>query len=969
MSLQSLLTRLILVCVVPLILLAASLAVISITTEHAERKSHAEALAKNVADTIDQHLKARIGALEILAASPLLDHVSLRKDFYREAQGFYRSFGSHVVLGDAKGHMLLNTRVPFGTKLPMLPRPKGQAAAPAAVATGKTFVGDIFYGPVAHEPLVAIASPVMHNDEAVYVLITVFETRRFRERLDQTALPAGWSLALLDSHNGVISRRSPPGLNPEEDVDPSGRFIARSSVSPWSVVVEIPRAVYLRPIIEAAIILAFAILVITLVSILGGMFVARRIGRAVAHLAEEPASGSPLPDIAEIADVRRRLDALAEERTAAEVARKESEERYRLIAENTSDVIWLMDISTGRFTYVSPSVERIRGYKPDEIVGQTLEHVLPPETYAWVSKALCERIARFEAGDESLRTDVAEIPQLRKDGSLIAMEVATTFITGDNGRVIMMLGVNRDITERKEAEDRLRESEEKHRIVADFTSDWEYWLDSGGRFRYISPAVESVTGYTVAEFQEDPDLIFKILHPDNRDIMNDHLQATHNDQPDPVSLEFRITTKSGEERWISHTCVPVYLDDGTYAGRRSGNRDITESKRAEKEKAKLREQLIQAQKMESVGRLAGGVAHDFNNKLSVIIGFTDIILDEANPDESYYPYIKEIRSAAERSADLTRQLLAFARKQTVVPRILDLNEIVEGLLKMLHRLIGEDISLIWLPGRNLKPVLIDPSQVDQILANLCVNARDAIAGVGKITIETGNVHFDEAYCADHAGFLPGDYIRLAVSDDGSGMDKETLGKLFEPFFTTKEIGKGTGLGLATIYGIVGQNKGFINVYSEPGQGTTFRIYLPQYGTEAESVSIAEPLAGILSGDETILVVEDAMEILNMVKIMLEGQGYHVLATNSPEAAIRMVAEFDGKVHLLITDVVMPVMNGKDLARRLLALQPGLKHLFISGYTANVIAHRGILDEGVHFLQKPFSRKELAVKVREVLDLE
>jgi len=371
--------------------------------------------------------------------------------------------------------------------------------------------------------------------------------------------------------------------------------------------------------------------------------------------------------------------------------------------------------------------------------------------------------------------------------------------------------------------------------------------------------------------------------------------------------------------------------------------------------------------MESVGRLAGGVAHDFNNKLSIIIGFTDLVLEEANPDEPFYAYLMEIRNAAERSADLTRQLLAFARKQTVSPKVLDLNGIVEGLLKMLRRLIGEDIHLIWLPGRNLQSVRIDPSQVDQILANLCVNARDAITGVGKITIETGNVHFDEVYCTDHAGFLPGDYVLLAVSDDGSGMDKETMGKLFEPFFTTKETGKGTGLGLATVYGIVGQNKGFINVYSEPGQGTTFRIYLPQYGAEAEPLRIPELKENILSGDETILVVEDAQEILNMVKIMLEGQGYRVLAANSPEEAIQMTSAFDSTINLLITDVVMPVMNGKDLAQKLLAFQPGLKHLFISGYTANVIAHHGILDEGVHFLQKPFSRKELALKVREILD--
>ena len=271
------------------------------------------------------------------------------------------------------------------------------------------------------------------------------------------------------------------------------------------------------------------------------------------------------------------------------------------------------------------------------------------------------------------------------------------------------------------------------------------------------------------------------------------------------------------------------------------------------------------------------------------------------------------------------------------------------------------------PGANLWPVKIDPSQIDQILANLCVNARDAIAGVGKVTIETTNIAFDEGYCADHAGFVPGEYVLLAVSDNGCGMDKETLAKLFEPFFTTKEMGKGTGLGLATVYGIVKQNNGFINVYSEPDQGTTFKIYLPRLRGKAEEMRTEGAAGPAMRGQETILLVEDEPAMLELTRTLLEMQGYTVLAASTPGEAIRLAREHAGEIHLLITDVVMPEMNGRDLAKNLLSLYPNLKRLFMSGYTANVIAHHGVLDEGVHFIQKPFSRKDLAAKVREALD--
>ncbi|PKN17006.1 MAG: hybrid sensor histidine kinase/response regulator [Deltaproteobacteria bacterium HGW-Deltaproteobacteria-3] len=393
--------------------------------------------------------------------------------------------------------------------------------------------------------------------------------------------------------------------------------------------------------------------------------------------------------------------------------------------------------------------------------------------------------------------------------------------------------------------------------------------------------------------------------------------------------------------------------------------DLTERKRSEEERDKLQAQLLQSQKMELVGRLAGGVAHDFNNMLQTILGYSDLSLAQVEATSPVHDGLLEIRKAAMRSADLTRQLLAFARKQAVSPKILDLNDTVAGMLKMLQRLIGEDIDLAWVPGHSLWPVKMDPSQLDQILANLAVNARDAIADTGKITIETENISLNAAYCADHPETIPGEYVQLVVSDNGCGMDKEILAQIFEPFFTTKTQSKGTGLGLATVYGIVRQNNGFVNVYSEPGQGTTFSIYLPSFANEMVTAKTrrAEEASG---GTETVLLVEDDTAILNLGKTILQRLGYTVLAANTPMAALELVAEYAGEIHLLITDVVMPEMNGRELVQRLSALRPAMQCLYMSGYTANVIAHHGVLDPGIHFIQKPFSIDDLARSVRETL---
>jgi signal transduction histidine kinase/sensor domain CHASE-containing protein/ActR/RegA family two-component response regulator len=385
------------------------------------------------------------------------------------------------------------------------------------------------------------------------------------------------------------------------------------------------------------------------------------------------------------------------------------------------------------------------------------------------------------------------------------------------------------------------------------------------------------------------------------------------------------------------------------------------------ERLALEAQLSQTQKMEAVGRLAGGVAHDFNNMLQVIQGHAELALDGCSPDDPRCEDVQQIRAAAERSASLVGQLLAFARRQVAAPRTLDLNQTIDGTISLLRRLIGENIDLSWQPGAEVWPIRIDPTQLDQILTNLCVNARDAINGTGHIAIETGVVTFDQAWCAANPDCLPGDYALLTVSDDGSGMDRETQARLFEPFFTTKTLGRGTGLGLATVYGIVRQNDGFIKVYSEPAVGTTFRVYLPRRAAGDVAIPAPESLQPLPHGNEVLLLVEDEPRLLDMARTMLERLGYRVLAAASPDAALEAAAEHAGTVDLLVTDVIMPGMDGRELSDQLRALRPGLKTLFISGYPGSIIDTHGVLEPGVRFLPKPFTARGLANAVRQALD--
>ncbi|MBM9537823.1 PAS domain S-box protein [Desulfobulbus alkaliphilus] len=652
--------------------------------------------------------------------------------------------------------------------------------------------------------------------------------------------------------------------------------------------------------------------------------------------------------------LRRRqvLERLVRERT---VALRKSEEHLSATLRSIGDGVIASD-NEGRIVSLNRAAETLTGWQSEEALGRPIHEVF--------------RLINGEKGE----TDAQQVFQALREGANVDGVYHATFVTRDgreyriaascapireaSGVVDGAVLVFRDVTEEYRQREELRESELRFKALHN-ASFGGIGIHDQGLILECNQGLAAMTGFTHEELIGMDGLL--LIAEQSRPAVLHNIRSGYEQPYEAFGLR-----KNGEE-------YPLRLEARNipYKGkmvRVTEFRDITEHKRAAAENEKLQAQLLQAQKMETVGRLAGGVAHDFNNMLGVILGYAEMALEQVAAGHPMYKALHGIQQAAQRSADLTRQLLAFARKQTIAPRRIDLNETVEGMLSMLRRLIGEDIALTWLPGRNLYPINMDPAQIDQILANLCVNARDAIEGVGKVTIETGVTTVDETWRAFHPEATPGEYVLLAVSDNGCGMNREIVSHLFEPFFTTKEQGQGTGLGLASVYGAVTQNNGFIAVDSEPGQGTTFKIYLPRYTeTRVETQPIQDRVEAAATGHETILLVEDEPATLEMTSIMLERQGYTVLAVGSPEEAIRLAGEYSGRIDLLMTDVVMPGMNGRALAENLLSRHPDIKCLFMSGYTADIIAHHGVLDQGVHFIQKPFSMNDLTIKVREILD--
>lgn len=651
-------------------------------------------------------------------------------------------------------------------------------------------------------------------------------------------------------------------------------------------------------------------------------------------------------------------------RKQAEGKLKNSNELILNLLQNTDQGIYGID-PDGNCTFINRSALTMLGYESDECIGKNM-HTLIHHSYADglpYPMTDCPVLHPASLGGEGCRVDNEVL--WRRDGTPLAVEYSSYPIL-DDGELQGAVVTFSDITERKRTFEQLTDISQRLQLATSSARLGVWDWNISDQYKLWDDRLYEMYGIARDTYAEGIDPWLAGLHPEDREAALAARQAAL-DGTGEFDIVFRIRRPDGTVRHIKGNAIVIRDKAGTAVRMIGVNADVTDIVLAEMEKSRLEAQLHQAQKMESIGRLAGGVAHDFNNMLTIILGHAELGLMRLGLDHPARVDFTEISKTAQRSADLTGQLLAFARRQTIAPKVLDLNEATASLLKMLHRLIGEDIQLKWHPAAELWKVNVDPTQIDQILANLCVNARDAIEDTGKITIETANGSYDAEYCAANLGFIPGDYVLLVVSDDGCGMDRETQAHIFEPFFTTKALGEGTGLGLATVYGIVRQNNGFIKVYSEPGQGTTFKIYLPRYTGAVEQDQKKAALSLPSHGHECILLVEDEAGILNMTKSLLEKFGYTVLTAGTPGKAITLAKEYEGAISLLLTDVVMPEMNGRELANKLRDLGVVQKSLFMSGYTANVIAHHGALDKGVNFISKPFSAQDLAVKVREVLD--
>ncbi len=643
------------------------------------------------------------------------------------------------------------------------------------------------------------------------------------------------------------------------------------------------------------------------------------------------------------------------EKLLAEERIRVSEEKYRRIADNVTDVVWVTDLHL-KPTYISPSVERIIGITPEEFLQLPITSTYPPSSIEKFKKILSKELEREQTPNPDYnRIFEFEVERFFSDGTIGWDAIRANFIRDPQNNPIALLGVSRDITKRVKIEEALQQSEYRFKALHN-ASFGGIAIHDQGIILETNQGLSEISGFSYTELLGMDGLLL-IAEQYRKSVLNNILLGYEK------SYEVYGIRKNGEQ-------YPLRLEARNipYKGKRVRVvefRDLTEQKQAEDENKRLHEQLVQSQKMDAIGRLAGGVAHDFNNMLGVIIGYAEFILEKIDTSNPVHEDVGEILKAATRSADLTQQLLAFSRKQTIVARVLDINENIEDTLNMLRKLIGEDIDLIWLPSSLKSIIRFDPSQLNQILVNLCINAKDAIEKSGRITIKTKNISVDRDYSGKYKELAKGDYVLLSFSDNGSGMEEETVDKIFEPFFSQKGA-KGTGLGMATVYGIVKQNKGFINVSSVIGKGTTINIYFSKYVGETD-IQLPRTQEGLYKGQgQTILLVEDEKIIREMVQSILERLGYQVLVAETPTAAISFAETQKDSIALLLTDVIMPDMNGRDLSVKIQQICPSLQTLYMSGYTDNVIAPHGVLEQGTHFIQKPFSLKDLGTKIYRLL---
>ena len=613
--------------------------------------------------------------------------------------------------------------------------------------------------------------------------------------------------------------------------------------------------------------------------------------------------------------------------------------------------IFITDLD-GLIEYVNAKFTRMTGYSEEEAIGANprILHsgLTPPEVYddLW---------ATIKAGE----VWEGELRNRRKEGEIYWEHLRVSPLRDDDGTLSHFLAIQEDITERKITEERLRHSEAILRQFADNVKEAFFLMElPEWRTLYISPTFEEIWGFPVERAYENPMVWFEALHPEDRPTIERVLRA--NEAGESTVDRFRVVRPDGEVRHVRARVFPIFADDGSVHRLAGLAEDVTQQVADEK-------LFRESQKLEAVGRLAGGIAHDFNNLLTVILAEAQLMEADLSAESNALESLQEIVKAGERAAALTGQLLAFSRRQVVAPEIFRLNDLIVDMESMLNRIIGENVRVTTRLAPDAGLVRADRNQMEQVLANLVVNAKDALPDGGEISIETSNVELDEDYTRTREGVTPGEYVKMTVSDTGIGMSEEVRARVFEPFFTTKEPGKGTGLGLATSYGLVKQGGGHIGIYSEPGLGTTATVFLPRVEDEPSAIAELEDLAPRAGGNEVILLVEDETAVRRVGVRVLRSAGYQVLPVPDAEEALELLDEFDGEIHLLFTDVLLPGLSGRELADRVTEARPGIRVLFTSGYTDDVILQHRLLEADVNLLQKPFSARALTDRVREVLD--
>jgi PAS domain S-box-containing protein len=630
---------------------------------------------------------------------------------------------------------------------------------------------------------------------------------------------------------------------------------------------------------------------------------------------------------------------------------REREEQFRRFFE-LGNVGMAIVAPDSTFVELNQEICKLLGYDRGELCGMKWFEITHPDDRA-LDPEHFESLVKGEKEAYSIEKRL-----VRKDGSLLYGSISVKAVRHEDGSLENAIVVLQDVTTRAMAEQALRSSEERYRDLIENAHDIIYTHDLDGNYTSMNAAVEYITGFTPEEAmgKNIRDIIVPDELPRVTEMIRRKLQGER-----VTNYELEIRAKDGRTVTVEVNTRIVYRD-GEPVAIQGIARDITGRKR-------LEEQLLQAQKLESVGRLAGGIAHDFNNMLTAINGYSDLALRKMEPEDTVRGYLEEIKKAGERSALLTNQLLAFSRRQILHPQLIRINDVIHDTMNMLKRMIGEDIDLETELKQAVGTIKFDPGQLSQILMNLTVNARDAMPDGGKVTIETSNIFIDPNYASTHVGLLPGAYVLLTVSDTGSGMSPEVQEQIFEPFFTTKGVGKGTGLGLATVYGIVRQSGGGIFVYSEEGHGSTFKIYIPRVADEVapDHEEAAPPKLAV--GTETILLAEDEDLVRSLSRQVLEACGYTVIEARDGLEALEILEKEDGRIDLLVTDVIMPRMGGRELAERLRLSRPELPILFASGYTDEAVVRHGVLDSNMNFIQKPFTLDDVARKVRDLLDAE